>query len=82
MSLVTQAIDQELRELLPRSKFYAEEAKNAKTTVKRKLMEKRLKRNNEKISNLLIAQQRIHKKYENNATRGAFQESPANEPTE
>ncbi len=62
MSLVKQAIIAELQELMPKSTHYSEQYENAKTKPKRDLMMKRLKKNNEKIADLIVALEKINEK--------------------
>jgi hypothetical protein len=61
MSLVKQAIIQELNALIPKSKHYASELESAKTQIKRNLMRKRLRANNEKVADLIVALEKINK---------------------
>lgn len=70
MSIVKKVIMFELNELIPKSKFYAAQLETAKTETKRKMMRKRLKQNNEKIADLIIALEKLEKKENNNVEDG------------
>lgn len=71
MSIVKQTIIAELQDLVTKSKHYAHELETSKTDVKRKMMKKRLKRNNEKVANLIVALERINKKEKKDVEDGA-----------
>lgn len=80
MSAVKEAIIEELQELLPKSKHYADQLETAKTKLKKDMMKKRLRKNNQKVADLLIALERIKKEAEdgsNNPERGTTEESSA-----
>lgn len=55
MSLVKQAIIEELKDLIPKSVKYSELMKSSKTKTKYDMMKDRLKRNNEQIAELMTA---------------------------
>lgn len=66
MSLVKDVIVQEIQDLIPKSKHYADEVEAAKTNVKRNYMKKRLKKINEQVAQLLVALDRVAPKENNN----------------
>lgn len=86
MSLVKQAIIAELQELIPKSKHYADQLETAKTKVKKDLMRKRLKKNNEKVADLLVALDKLDKKEKENEDavpeRGVEKTSATEEPVD
>lgn len=59
MSIVREAIKQELVDLIPKSQEYAEQIKTAKTDTKKRMLRKKLVKNNQKIADLMIALDRL-----------------------
>jgi len=59
-AVVQKTIVAELKELMPKSVHFKHERDTAKTRTKKQLMDKRLKANNKKISDLLLALQRLN----------------------
>ena len=59
IGVVKQVIIAELQELMPKSQHYQKEYESAKTRTKKKLMMKRLKQNNTKVAELVMALQRL-----------------------
>lgn len=73
MSMVRQAIIEELRELIPKSQEFSYRIETAKTNVKRDLYKKKLKKNNQKVADLIIALEKLEKEERNdtnNHTQG------------
>ena len=62
MSILKQTINAELIELIHISTQYAEQIDNAKTNTKRQMIKKRLRKNNEKIAELIVALEKLNKK--------------------
>lgn len=64
MSLIKESIVEELKVLIPISTKYSEQLETAKTKTKKDIARKKLKQNNEKVADLLIALDRIIKNEE------------------
>ena len=59
--IVRVALVEEIKEMMAKSKHYQQQMETSKTRTKMKLMKKRLKQNNKKLSDLLIALDRLEK---------------------
>lgn len=57
--IVKQTIVAELEELMPKSAYYKKQLDTAKTNTKRRLMQKRLKKNNQQVISLIAALQKL-----------------------
>lgn len=57
--IVKQTIIAELEEIIPKSGYYKKQLDAAKTNAKRRLMTKRLKGNNKKVADLIMALERL-----------------------
>ena len=62
--IVRVALVEEIKEMMAKSKHYQEQIGSSKTRTKKNLMQKRLKQNNRKLSDLLVALDRLEKRRE------------------
>ena len=65
MSLVREVIEQEVNDLMKKSMEYSNGIKTAKTKTKQKYLTKKLKRNNELLSGMLISLNKLSGKKTN-----------------